>query len=676
MLLLAVTLLGVTVLGWGFAIFAAPTAPRLIQVSYAGALGLILVGLSVMASGLTQIYEVRYYVAGTLLAISIWLGWRSERNAAGNAKTPWALLLLILAASAPMLLNARAAARGLPAEWVGWRTFYQDHFAQIGWVAETIDRAPSDYPWVAGVELHYTWLYHASIGFLSDISGLTADVMVSQVWPYIYALLFVALFGWLAWQISGGRLPVVAIAFVLTIAFDSPLGLVGMRAVQPIASVSPTRDFGNLIILLTLIAVLEWLPRWTKANATNRIGFGLLILTLGFAGHAGKGSALIVLLGAIGFAWLISLIVSKKNSVPLFITGISLTAGAALAQLLVVKSSHYLTIDPLTFIGGDKTLWKLALIILAVMIAQLAFVAVAMNQSTVTHQVAIAALLGGGIAGVLGLTIFGHPGTSQRYFYYNSYPLVAIGLGIGVLVLADRFGKRIYVWTSLVLATAWYYENLNPTAANKTDLTNTVTQRIVLIVAISWVTLALVTIFKWRSTHPKHFLLILLASSIAIQGTVSLSTYKFSEATKRANPRAISSEQVEALRYIRTNSQAKDLVANNRHCRSGSIATNDCYPIWFPVSAYAERQVLVEGFSYTWLTSGEALEDVFWDKNRLQINDDFYQSPTLTNCRQMQKFGVRWVYVDRRFTTGNLGSVTTKRFENADAAVYEITNCK
>jgi hypothetical protein len=157
---------------------------------------------------------------------------------------------------------------------------------------------------------------------------------------------------------------------------------------------------------------------------------------------------------------------------------------------------------------------------------------------------------------------------------------------------------------------------------------------------------------------------------------VSLSTYKFSEATKRANPRAISSEQVEALRYIRTNSQAKDLVANNRHCRSGSIATNDCYPIWFPVSAYAERQVLVEGFSYTWLTSGEALEDVFWDKNKLQINDDFYQSPTLTNCRQMQKFGVRWVYVDRRFTTGNLGSVTTKRFENADAAVYEITNCK
>jgi hypothetical protein len=329
----------------------------------------------------------------------------------------------------------------------------------------------------------------------------------------------------------------------------------------------------------------------------------------------------------------------------------------------------------MTFIGGDTTLWKVAVLILAAIAAQIILIALATSQTSPTQQIAMSAILGAAIAGTLGLVIFGHPGTSQRYFYYNAYPLITAGLAIAIVVVADKFGKKIYVWAAVLLAAVWYYTKLNPVTNFDDNLTSHIAQVLVGTLALGWISLSALTVFKWRSTHLKQFILIALASAIAFNGTVSLATYKFSEPSKASNVRAISDKQIRALRFIRDNSSPTDIVASNRHCRSGSIATNDCYPIWFPVSAYAERRVLVEGFSYTWKTAGEASEDQFWDPQTLKLNDSFFSAPTKANCQKMANRGVRWIYVDRRFDVGDLEKVADKRFENSDASVYEVSSC-
>jgi hypothetical protein len=117
----------------------------------------------------------------------------------------------------------------------------------------------------------------------------------------------------------------------------------------------------------------------------------------------------------------------------------------------------------------------------------------------------------------------------------------------------------------------------------------------------------------------------------------------------------------------------EDLVMTNKHCQSGSVPAGDCDPRWFGVSAFAERRVLVEGWSYTKLSAGVPREDVYWAPELLRANDAFIADPGAAGCLRFVDAGVRWVHVDKREPwSPRLADVARRVADTPSAALYEL----
>jgi hypothetical protein len=142
----------------------------------------------------------------------------------------------------------------------------------------------------------------------------------------------------------------------------------------------------------------------------------------------------------------------------------------------------------------------------------------------------------------------------------------------------------------------------------------------------------------------------------------------------------ISRGTLEAGRWLRDHSRPGDLVATNALCVKG--ANEGCDDRFFAVSAYTERRVLVENWSFTAKTHAEAAKrDIpdesvpFWDRRRLADNDVVFRHPSPEAVRRLRDaYGVRWLFVDR--TQGrpapDLGRFTRLRHTAGDCAVYQV----
>jgi hypothetical protein len=146
-----------------------------------------------------------------------------------------------------------------------------------------------------------------------------------------------------------------------------------------------------------------------------------------------------------------------------------------------------------------------------------------------------------------------------------------------------------------------------------------------------------------------------------------------STASSAADPAAVDEGHRAAYAALAAASDPDDLVMTNKHCQSGSVATRDCDPRWFGVSAFAERRVLVEGWSYTRLSAGVPREDVYWDPGLLARNDAFLAAPTPAACSEFVRAGVGWVLVDKREAWSPLlAEVATPVLDTPSAAVYRL----
>jgi hypothetical protein len=139
----------------------------------------------------------------------------------------------------------------------------------------------------------------------------------------------------------------------------------------------------------------------------------------------------------------------------------------------------------------------------------------------------------------------------------------------------------------------------------------------------------------------------------------------------------------EAGRWLRGHSDPDDLLATNLHCQPRRDA---CHNLHFWVAAYTERRVLVEGWGYTPTANEHALEAgipqsavEFWDKQRLADNDAAFTSPSEQTIGLLRdKYGVRWLFVDRRDAyplpppSPAIGEHAVLRFTAGDCAVYEV----
>lgn len=117
------------------------------------------------------------------------------------------------------------------------------------------------------------------------------------------------------------------------------------------------------------------------------------------------------------------------------------------------------------------------------------------------------------------------------------------------------------------------------------------------------------------------------------------------------------------------------------HCRLQP--EEDCDRRHFWISGYAERRVLVEGWGYipaevVGVEDSPAFQESrppFWDNPLLLENDAAFSSPSdETVGRLRDEYGVRWLFVDRRYPTAlrALEEVAELRYQNGPFFVFEI----
>lgn len=139
---------------------------------------------------------------------------------------------------------------------------------------------------------------------------------------------------------------------------------------------------------------------------------------------------------------------------------------------------------------------------------------------------------------------------------------------------------------------------------------------------------------------------------------------------------------IEAARWLRENTSPEDLVATNTHEKVPGSQSPDHRNFW--VSAYAERRVLVEGWSYIPPESvGQPSNEVtnrpvrppFWDEAKLRLNDQVFSNPTAANVARLHdRYGVDWLLADRRERPDldGLARVAKQRFRAGAYTVFEI----
>ena len=153
------------------------------------------------------------------------------------------------------------------------------------------------------------------------------------------------------------------------------------------------------------------------------------------------------------------------------------------------------------------------------------------------------------------------------------------------------------------------------------------------------------------------------------------------------NPNLIygSIDHNEALSWLRTHSDANDIVATNRFC----IPEVDyCNPKWTLVSALSQRRMLIEGYSYGQIRNSQFAQDPSlpdWAKyagqspeqqSRLKYSLEFAETATKASHSFLISRNVTWVVVDHsaqksgRRDWNPWGFV---KFQNSTISIIELT---
>jgi hypothetical protein len=106
----------------------------------------------------------------------------------------------------------------------------------------------------------------------------------------------------------------------------------------------------------------------------------------------------------------------------------------------------------------------------------------------------------------------------------------------------------------------------------------------------------------------------------------------------------------------------------------------DCDSRDFWVAAYAERQVVVEGWSYTepalssgGLYDGTLARSTFWDPDLLAENDAIFYAPSAAGVADFTRdHRVRWLVAVGPKVSPNLVRYATPRYRSGDVQIYQV----
>ena len=573
-----------------------------------------------------------------------------------------------------------------------WRP-HVDAYLHQALASEILTRGPVGWPTVDGEDLGYQWFAHAWIAHVTATSGVGLDHVLMRVLPAIMPLLAVGCFVVLGLRLGGPK--VAAITAVLSMAGGQgqPWGLVG--GALPITPLSPTLGLG-IPTLVALVLVLA--TRW---RGTAQRGAFWLIPVLTIIATGTKGSTSPIVIAGLGLAVLAMLLWNRKMVLPIVIDaavmGVSLVATMAIVfhgSVAGLKLDIHASADQTglaALLGGltsDTMVYSVsaAVILAALTRGALAF-ALPFSRAGRVDPVSWL-LIGATIAGAFAVGIFAHPGKSQGYFTATAIPLAAVGSALGAQQLWRTFGARRSLLVAAVGAVAGlvFVKGVLVFTGRLSSRDYDHFWKLAVIAAVVLVVAGVVGAFvgghKWARTALTAVALTGLLAGVfnvvdALRKTIEHPTeYALTNVRTLG---AVTSAELRAARYIRDHSNVEDLVMTNRHCTAPREPRNGCDSRRWLVTAFTERQSLVEG----WTATPKATEIApngrdsvfvnYWKPQILELNDNFIAAPTADAQKKLWDLGVRWVYVENtRPHANDLAPYATLGLRTKDASAWKL----
>jgi hypothetical protein len=667
-------------------------------------------------------------VAWPVLVIGLSLGWPWLRHRVWHRSTDepapawfsWGLGGLAVASIAFLAVGGFATS---PLSGPGATAPYSDTPFHLALVGELKHHLPAVMPYVQGQPLAYHWFVHAHLAAASWVSGVEPVVLLTRTELLPLAVLAVLLVGVLGQRISGSPGVGLLAATIATLGgpvlaqrwSSAPFGSIHLLVDS--AWASPSQAYGAVIFLAVLVVATDVL------RPPDRAGAGpIVLLAVLIAGASGAKATVVPLLGC-GLALVVAVGLLRRSWATVRPALLPLAATAAVFVVSVVVlfggQTQGLTLKPLLTVAqlpAARTLGAgpiagvpisalLALLVLT-LISWLAAAAgvLALGRRLVLDPACLL-LAGVGVAGLAATLLAVQPGVSQVYFVRTAMPALAVLSGYGLVRLAGSAGRLIpaglvggaALALLMALAGPAHPRILSPQRTGWRPALLHLAAPYAALLAVLAVTLAAgVVLARRRGRSAAPVAAVVLAAVVGLglpvpfwQGAVATADVLSGAAGRPVAGRpTMPSGGVTAARWLRDNSGPDDLVATNAHCWSptelpGRTPRCDVRNFW--ISGYAERRVLVEGWAYTVRANEPYTSDLtfnvltapFWDDALLATNDAAFTTPSAATISTLRdRYGVRWLFVDRRIHTpvGDVGRWATLRFSAADCDVYSISS--
>ncbi|WP_427886478.1 hypothetical protein ACQHIV_27545 [Kribbella sp. GL6] len=547
--------------------------------------------------------------------------------------------------------------------------------------AELTHHFPPRIPYADGGWLTGHWAAYAQVASAHWITTAPLDVLTHRMVPFAWMLLTVlgaAAVGMLltgravaapiaaGLVVAGGDLVAWPWAVSDRVFADGPFSLGGLT--------NPPQAFST-VLLLPLIAVTTLLlrrrPGTTRAQLFRLyVAAGVLVAALALT----KATTLPVYATGLAVAWIYLTVRRGRLNLRALVLGVGVAAAYALTFFFVLRgAASTVRFDPgATFhslaerMGGGSAVAVIAAVVVVGWVMPLVG-ALLIRRG----DVMVVFLLAGFVAAVLGAVLLADRGDTQLFF-------VRTGFVLGVLLATWGLGslKRRQYWIAGVavaigVAAIYWGRHQSPRSCTSANCFGQ-TLAVALVIAALGIGVFGLVLRGSRRTWA------VIAVAVLVGTTVSPTV---ASVRRFATPPLTSYESIapggiEAARFIRRNSGSDDRIATNVHCHQARASHCRTGSYW--IAGYAERRVLVEGWSYQARADDSypaGVQGPYWDQDLLALNDEVFSNPTRQTIETLRtKYDVQWLLLDERVAAPpkNLDKLTELRFQLGSVRVYQI----
>lgn len=557
------------------------------------------------------------------------------------------------------------------------RAIYPDLMWHLGLVGEATRSFPLQTPQLLDDgDLKYHWFANAHMAAGSLITGVDVPTVSLRLWFLPSVVLVVALTAALGHRVAGrssaAALSAVLIAPVATLPWVPWAGWTA----NFLSALSPSQLFAHTPILLAAHGLVDVV----RGRATRGTWAIVALAILGCTGA--KASALPVLVGGVGLAWLASLVL-REGRVRLTLLSVGVVIATAVASRLVqggtagstIQLFSNLTLSPIYRSRVDKTpniestvppglfddgrsgLLLLALLLCLEgirMIRLFAWVFVPMVDRLRT-DLAAWFLSGVSISSLLALIVISHKGYSQYYFPFGAMP---IGAALCAWTVSELVARARPGWVALTAAaTAGAAVNgylsyrafhaLPGSGGIVKDARNGSFQGVAVLAAVLLVVAVAIGIALAMVGRPRRQRAFALAG-VAFAGAIAVSGFTQSLAIQPsvpANPTVASTpaeqrllDEGRAAEWIRRHVPLDAVMATNIQCLGTEDIACPTARSWW-VSGLGQRRVLIEGWDYIPSTEGKAFDD----PALFALNQKAFTDPSPETIQSLKDLGVTWL---------------------------------